>query len=55
MQIARYKNVDLLVIGAPSEGGRAWVHSTASAVTAKVNCSSYVVRAPRPTLAAAES
>jgi len=55
VEIARHNNVDLLVIGAPSEGGRAWVHSTASAVTAKVNCSIYVVRAPRPTLAAAES
>jgi len=36
--------VDELVIGAPREGGRSWAHSTASAVTAKVNCSVHVVR-----------
>jgi eukaryotic-like serine/threonine-protein kinase len=44
LEIARYNNVDVLVIGAPSEGGRAWSHSTASEVTAKASCSVHVVR-----------
>ena len=44
VELARCNNVDELVIGAPREGGRSWAHSTASAVTAKVNCSVHVVR-----------
>jgi eukaryotic-like serine/threonine-protein kinase len=44
LEIARYNNVDVLVIGAPSPGGRAWSQSTASTVTAKANCSVHVVR-----------
>lgn len=47
VEIARYNNVDVLVVGAPSEGGRAWSQSTASTVTAKVKCSVHVVRVPR--------
>jgi len=39
--------VDVLVVGAPSQGGRAWSQSTASTVTAKVNCSVHVVRVPK--------
>jgi eukaryotic-like serine/threonine-protein kinase len=44
VEIARYNNVDVVVIGAPAEGGRAWSQSTASAVTAKVTSSVHVVR-----------
>jgi serine/threonine protein kinase len=47
VEIARYNNVDVLVVGAPSQGGRAWSQSTASTVTAKVNCSVHVVRVPK--------
>jgi nucleotide-binding universal stress UspA family protein len=47
VEIARYNNVDELVIGAPSEGGRAWSQSTASTVTAQVNCNVHVVRVPK--------
>jgi len=47
LELARYNNVDLLVIGAPSGGGRAWSRSTAKAVTAKAQCSVHVVRVPR--------
>jgi hypothetical protein len=45
IEFARRNNVDLVVLGAPSEGGRAWSQSVASAVTARVRCSTYVVRA----------
>lgn len=44
VELARYNNVDELVLGAPRQEGRSWAHSTASAVTAKVNCSVHVVR-----------
>jgi eukaryotic-like serine/threonine-protein kinase len=44
VEIARYNNVDVLVVGAPSEGGRAWSQSTASTVTANANSSVHVVR-----------
>src|SRR6188768_4015369 len=47
VEMARYNNVDVLVVGAPSQGGRAWAQSTASTVTAKVNCSVHVVRVPK--------
>jgi len=47
VEIARYNNVDVLVVGAPSQGGRAWSQSTASTVTARVNCSVHVVRVPK--------
>ena len=45
--LARYNNVDLVVLGAPSEGGRAWSQSVASSVTARVQCSVHVVRVAR--------
>ena len=44
VEFARHNNVDLVVLGAPSEGGRAWSQSTASTVTAKARCSVHVVR-----------
>ncbi len=44
IQLAQHNNVDLVVIGAPLEGGRAWAQSTASAVTARARCSVHVVR-----------
>ena len=47
VEIARFNNVDVVVVGAPSQGVRAWSHSTASTVTAKVNCSVHVVRVPK--------
>lgn len=47
VELARHNNVDLVVLGAPTEGGRAWAQSVASAVTARVRCSVHVVRAPR--------
>lgn len=47
IEIARYNNVDLLVMGAPSAGGRAWSQSTASVVAAKVTCSVHLVRVPK--------
>ena len=47
VELARYNNVDLVVLGAPSEGGRAWSQSVASAVTARVRCSVHVARVPR--------
>jgi nucleotide-binding universal stress UspA family protein len=47
VELARYNNVDLVVLGAPSEGGRAWSQSVASSVTARVQCSVHVVRVAR--------
>jgi serine/threonine protein kinase len=47
VELARYNNVDLVVLGAPSEGGRAWSRSVASAVTPRVRCSVHVARVPR--------
>ncbi len=47
VELARYNNVSLLVIGAPSAGGRAWSRSTAPAVTARVACNVHVVRVPK--------
>ncbi len=44
VSFANHNNVDLVVIGAPSEGGRAWSQSTASTVSAKITCSVHVVR-----------
>jgi nucleotide-binding universal stress UspA family protein len=44
VEFARHNNVDLVVLGAPSEGGRAWSQSTASTVTARARCSVHVVR-----------
>jgi serine/threonine protein kinase len=44
VELAHHNNVDLVVLGAPVEGGRAWSHSVASAVTARVRCSVHVVR-----------
>jgi len=48
VEIARYNNVDVLVLGAPSGGEAAWSRSIASAITAKVPCSVHVVRVPEP-------
>ncbi|HET9958489.1 MAG TPA: bifunctional serine/threonine-protein kinase/universal stress protein [Polyangiaceae bacterium] len=46
VEFARHNNVDLIVLGAPVEGGRAWSNSTASTVTANARCSVHVVRVP---------
>jgi nucleotide-binding universal stress UspA family protein len=47
VELARYNHVDLVVLGAPAQGGRAWAQSVASAVTPRVDCSVHVVRVPR--------
>jgi serine/threonine protein kinase len=47
VELARYNNVDLVVLGAPAQGGRAWSQSVASAVTPRVECSVHVVRVPK--------
>ena len=47
VELARHNNADLVVLGAPSEGGRAWSQSIASTVTAKARCSVHVVRVPK--------
>jgi eukaryotic-like serine/threonine-protein kinase len=47
VELARHNNVDLVVLGAPAEGGRAWSQSVASAVTARTTCSVHLVRPPR--------
>jgi eukaryotic-like serine/threonine-protein kinase len=44
VEFGRANNVDLIVLGAPSEGGRAWLQSVASTVTANARCSVHVVR-----------
>jgi serine/threonine protein kinase len=44
VELARHNNVDLVVVGAPAEGGRAWAQSVASTVTARTHCSVHVVR-----------
>jgi nucleotide-binding universal stress UspA family protein len=44
VELARHNNVDLIVLGAPSEGGRAWSLSVASTVSAKARCSVHLVR-----------
>lgn len=44
VELAVHNNVDLVVIGAPREGGRAWSQSVASAVTADARSSVHVVR-----------
>jgi serine/threonine protein kinase len=49
VELARHNNVDLVVVGAPSAGERAWSQSVASRVTAEVACSVHVVRVPRRT------
>jgi serine/threonine protein kinase len=46
VELARHNNVDLVVLGAPTEGGRAWSQSVASTVTARLRCSVHVVRTP---------
>lgn len=47
VELARCNNVDLVVLGAPAQGGRAWSQSVASAVTPRVHCSVHVVRVPK--------
>lgn len=44
VELAIHNNVDLVVVGAPAEGGRAWSQSVASTVTANARSSVYVVR-----------
>lgn len=44
LNFAHHNNVDLIVLGAPSGGARAWSQSTASKVTALASCSVHVVR-----------
>jgi len=48
VDLAKHNTVDRIVIGAPTEGGRAWTNSTASTVTANAGCSVHVVRVPKP-------
>jgi serine/threonine protein kinase len=47
VEFAQHNNADLIVLGAPLEGGSAWSQSTASKVTAQARCSVHVVRVPR--------
>lgn len=47
VELARFNNVDLVVLGAPSQGGRVWSRSVASAVTPRVSCSVHLARVPR--------
>jgi len=47
VELAAHNNVDLVVIGAPSGGGREWSRSVASTVTARARCSIHVVRVPK--------
>jgi len=47
VELARHNNADLIVLGAPQGGARAWAQSVASGVSAKASCSVYVVRLPR--------
>jgi nucleotide-binding universal stress UspA family protein len=44
VDFARHNSVDLVVLGAPFEGGRVWSQSVASTVTANARCSVHVVR-----------
>ncbi|KYF58083.1 hypothetical protein BE08_41130 [Sorangium cellulosum] len=44
VELAHHNNVDLVVVGAPPQGGRAWSQSVASTVTARARCSVHVVR-----------
>jgi len=44
VELARHNNADLIVLGAPSEGGRAWSLSVASTVSARAHCSVHLVR-----------
>lgn len=48
LDFARNNHVDLIILGAPSEGSRtaAWWRSTASTVAAKAPCSVFLVRVP---------
>ena len=50
VEFARRNHVDLILIGAPSptQHALAWWRSVASGVTAKAQCSVYVVRIPEP-------
>jgi nucleotide-binding universal stress UspA family protein len=48
VELARHNNVDLIVLGAPSQGGRAWSLSVASTVSAKARCSVHLVRRRLP-------
>jgi len=47
LALVRHNSADLVVIGAPPEGGRAWAQSVASFVTAGAPCSVHVVRAAK--------
>ena len=44
VELASHNNVDLVVLGGPRAGGRAWSQSVASTVVAKAPSSVYVVR-----------
>ncbi|WP_437957253.1 bifunctional serine/threonine-protein kinase/universal stress protein [Sorangium sp. So ce119] len=44
VELAHHNHVDLVVVGAPPQGGRAWSQSVASTVTARARCSVHVVR-----------
>ena len=47
LALVRHNSADLVVLGAPTEGGRAWTQSVASFVTAGAPCSVHVVRAAK--------
>lgn len=44
VDFARHNSVDLVVLGAPAEGARAFAQSVASTVSAKARCSVHLVR-----------
>ena len=46
VEFARLNNVDLIVLGAPADSGRAWTQSVASTVSANARCSVHLVRVP---------
>lgn len=47
VELAAHNNADLIVLGAPSDGARAWSQSVAASVTARARCSVHVVRVRR--------
>jgi eukaryotic-like serine/threonine-protein kinase len=49
VELARHNNADLVVVGAPTEAGRAWSQSVASTVAERSGCSVHIVRIPHPT------
>jgi nucleotide-binding universal stress UspA family protein len=44
VKLAKHNSADVIVVGAPAEGARAWSQSVASTVTARAECSVHVIR-----------